>query len=75
MDKMHGILGKIYYCILWWFGAALSDEELDRMKGGGDRWTYWFRRHKKRVGWFFWIEVAGGFGGAIWLVLHIVGLC
>ncbi len=51
-------IGRIYVdVILYYAGAALTDEELEEMKGGGDRWTYWFRRSKKRLGNWWWIAV------------------
>jgi len=72
---MGKFLGMLYYCFRWWAGAALTDDELEVMKGKGDAFTYWFQRHKKRIGWFFWVEVTGYFGFGIWLVLHIIGVC
>lgn len=51
------LLGKIYYWLLWLAGAALTDEELEELKGKGDRITYWFRRSKKRLGNLWWVAV------------------
>ena len=51
-------LGWFYvHVILYYAGAALTDEELEELKGGGDRWTFWFRRSKKRLGALWWVAV------------------
>jgi len=65
------MLGKIYKWLLWIFGAALEDAELEELKGGGDRLTFWFRRSKKRLGWIWWAGLAAGTGFVTWLILHI----
>ena len=49
------MINKIYVWLLWVFGAALTDEELEELKGKGDRITYWFRRSKKRIGFWWWV--------------------
>jgi hypothetical protein len=56
--KLKQIISYIYVdIILYYAGAALTDEELEECKGGGDRLTYWFRRSKKRLGNLWWIAV------------------
>ena len=68
-------LGWVYvHIILYYAGAALTDEELEEMKGTGDRWTFWLRRSKKRLGWVWWAGLAGGTGFISWLLLHIIGV-
>ena len=67
------MIGKIYYWFLWIFGAALTDEELEELKGGGDRITFWFRRSKKRLGVVWWIGLGCGLSGLGWLIFHIIG--
>ena len=54
---MVGVIKKIYVRLLWIAGAALTDQELEELKGGGDRITYWFRRSKKRLGAWWWVAV------------------
>lgn len=43
--------------ILYYAGAALTDAELEEMKGKGDRWTFWFRRSKERIGFNGWLAL------------------
>lgn len=54
---MSNLPSKAYYWFLWVSGAALTDEELEELKGGGDRITFWFRRSKKRLGYLWWVAV------------------
>lgn len=63
---MKDAMGKIYHWFLWCAGAALTDEELEELKGGGDRFTFWFRRSKKRLGGFWWVCVVAT------LILHTI---
>lgn len=51
------MIGKIYQWFLYVSGAAITDEELEELKGGGDKITYWFRRSLKRLGIWWWIAV------------------
>ncbi len=44
------MINKIYNKFLWVIGAAITDEELEELKGGGDKITFWFRRSRKRLG-------------------------
>ena len=47
---------KAYHWFLWAAGAAITDEELEELKGGGDMITFWFRRSKKRLGIWWWVS-------------------
>lgn len=53
------MLNKLYNKFLWVIGAAITNEELEELKGGGDKITFWFRRSKKRLGWMWWIAPIG----------------
>ena len=53
------MISKLYNKFLWMAGAAITDEELEELKGGGDKITFWFRRSKKRLGWMWWIAPIG----------------
>jgi len=50
-------LADAYYWLLWISGAALYDYELDELKGGGDRLTYWMRRSRARLGKWWLVAV------------------
>ena len=51
------MIDKIYQWLLWVAGEPITDEELDELKGGGDKWTYHMRRSKKRLGNWWWVMV------------------
>jgi hypothetical protein len=51
-------IGQAYYFVLWLAGEPLTNEELDEIHNGGDRWTFHMRRTKKRLGnTLWWISV------------------
>lgn len=47
-------ISKAYQGLLWLAGEPLTNEELDELKDGGDKWTYHMRRTKKRLGDNLW---------------------
>ena len=61
-------LSKIYHVFLYWFGFA-----------EGETITNMLRRQKDRLGVRFWaaltiLGILGGLGGALVLMLHVIGV-
>ena len=55
---------KLYHALLWLLGFAPGEHITDML-----------RRQKRRLGFFWWLGLAGGSGFFAWLILHILEVC
>lgn len=60
------MINKIYQWLLWVAGEPITDDELDELKGGGEKWTYQMRRAKSRLGVWWWVMVFATIALAEW---------